>query len=242
MQDEVSLKDLYLLIKKHIFTFLVATVIGVILSVISMTIFVMPLYESDAQILVNQRNPDQENIIRYSEIQTNVHLINTYRDIIQSQELLSKVSETTGGVYRAGQLQKAISVTQSDDSQMFTVRLVLPNPQSAQTILSEITREFERILVEIYQTDIGNIYVLQQASLKQTPVSPSKMKYAILGAAAGMFIAIVYVFGREVMDNTVKDDKFLQQLGVTSLGEVFEISSKDVKNARQAMKRQRGKA
>lgn len=242
MQEEISIKDLYLLIKKHLFTLFALTLVGAIISLAFMNFFVDPSYESDTQILVNQRNPEQANI-NYNEIQTNLQLINTYRDIITSQELLSKVSEATGNVYEAQTLQSAISVRQSTNSQMFTVRVELPDPQAAQTVLAEITREFDQTLREIYQTDIGNIYILQPASFKPNPVSPSTLRYAAIGAAAGLALAVLFILISEMMDNTVRDDNFLQQLGLTNLGEIYVISNKEAKSARiQPARQKRGKA
>lgn len=242
MQEEISLKDLYLLVKKHLFSLFALTLVGAILSLAFMNFFVNPTYASDTQILVNQRNPEQANI-NYNEIQTNLQLINTYRDIIQSEELLTRVADATGNVYEASDLQEAISVRQSTNSQMFTVTVILPDPQAAQTILAEVTREFDQTLREIYQTEIGNIYVLQPASYRPDPVSPSTIRYAAIGAAAGLAIAVLYVLVTEMMDNTVKDDNFLQTLGMTNLGEVYVISSKEAKKARLSNARsQRGKA
>ena len=76
MQEEISLKDLFNIVKKHVFTILALTLIGAILSLVFMNFFVEPKYESDAQLLVNQKSTEQQTI-NINEIQSNIQLINT---------------------------------------------------------------------------------------------------------------------------------------------------------------------
>ena len=53
MEEEISLKDLYQIVKKHFLTILIAMVSGIILSVLAMIFLVTPKYSSEAQLLVS---------------------------------------------------------------------------------------------------------------------------------------------------------------------------------------------
>ena len=76
-----------------------------------MLLFVDRKYESEAQLLVNQSS-GQETAMQYSELQSNVYLINTYTDIIQGDAVLTVVNESLGNHFTIGELRDAISVTQ----------------------------------------------------------------------------------------------------------------------------------
>lgn len=230
MQEEISLKDLFNIVKKHVFTILALTLIGAILSLVFMNFFVDPKYQSEAQLLVNQKGTEQQSI-NYSEIQSNIQLINTYRDVIRSQQLLTHVSENIGGAYTTSELSDAVSVTQQTNSQMFTVKVVLDDPSAAQNVLANITTLFDQTLRSIYEADISNIYVLQPASFDANPVSPSAIRYLAIGTLIGLALSVLYILIAEMTDNTVKDVEFLQQLGLTNLGEINIISDRDAKNA-----------
>ncbi|MBD3949583.1 hypothetical protein I4Q36_07410 [Tuanshanicoccus lijuaniae] len=231
MQEEISLKDLYLIVKKHLFTMFSLTLVGAILALVFMNFFVSPKYKSESQILVNQRN-NQEQAIQYNEIQSNIQLINTYRDIITGQQLLNEVSQTVGGNYKPETLRKAISVTQSTNSQAFTIKVVLDDPALAQKVLAQIVQLFEKTIREIYENDITNLYTLLPATFDPNRVSPSAVRYLAIGAILGLGLSIFIVLLREMMDTTIKDEAFLQQIGLTKLGEVYTLSNRDKKNSR----------
>lgn len=231
MQEEISLKDLYLIVKKHLFTLFTLTLVGAIVSLGYMNFFVEPTYKSEAQLLVNQKQADQPTI-NYSEIQSNIQLINTYRDLIKSQQLLTQVSENTGGLYSPAELKSAITVDQATNSQIFNVRIVLDDPTNAQTVLAEITRVFDQTLRSIYDAEVSNIYVVQAATFEQSPVSPSTVRYLLIGALLGAAVSGVYVLIKEMLDTSVKDEKFLQDLGLTKLGEINSLTTKETKQAR----------
>ncbi|MBS4462480.1 hypothetical protein JXA27_07925 [Aerococcaceae bacterium zg-B36] len=231
MQEEISLKDLYLMVKKHLFMMFSLTLVGAIIALAFMNFLVSPKYKSEAQILVNQRN-NQEQVIQYNEIQSNIQLINTYRDVITGQQLLSEVSQAVGGEYAPESLRNAISVTQSTNSQAFTIKVVLDDPATAQKVLAQIVQEFDKTIHEIYQNDVTTLYTLLPATFNPNRVSPSAMRYVAIGAFIGLALSALVVLLREMMDTTVKDEVFLQQLGLTKLGEVYAMSNRDVKNAR----------
>ena len=150
----------------------------------------------------------------------------------RSQQLLTQVSENLGGAYSPGELVSAVSVNQQTNSQMFTVKVVLDDPSAAQNVLANITTLFDQTLRSIYEADISNIYVLQPASFNAKPVSPSAIRYLAIGALLGLALSVLYILIVEMMDTTVKDVEFLQQLGLNNLGEINIISDRDVKNAR----------
>jgi len=81
MKKEYSFYDLWQLFKKYFIRILNMTIIGATLAAIVVMFFVEPQYSSQAQLIVNQRS-NQDTSIQYNEVQTNVTLVSTYRDII----------------------------------------------------------------------------------------------------------------------------------------------------------------
>lgn len=239
MQQEISVKEVVGLAKKYFLGAVIMMILGAAVSIIGMNMFVAPKYQSESQLLVNQQNQQNDKAMNYSEIQSNVYLINTYKDIITGQQLLSEVSERIGGAYSVGQIRGSINVSQSNNSQVFSVKVTLDNPENAQTVLSEIIRLFEQKLPQIFQTNVNSIYVVQPATLNATPVSPKLTTFAAIGLVVGLLLVVGYAFLNEVTDNTVKNDEFLQALGVTKLGAISRISVRDAKEAQTSIKQAR---
>lgn len=231
MQEEISLKELYRIAKKHIFTLLLATLAGVLVSVLVMMFFVTPQYSSQAQLLVNQQQATQAPI-QYNEIQSNIQLINTYRDIITGHSVLSQVSESLDGNYSPNILREAISVTQSQNSQAFYVTATMETAEEAQMVVSEVVSTFESTVNEVYGAENASIFVLSPASFNPNKVSPSLIMYALIGAVIGLALSVVAILVIELMDTTIKDDDFLAQQGMINLGQIYELSAKELKGSR----------
>lgn len=231
MQEEISLKELYQIAKKHIFTLLLATLAGVLVSVLVMMFFVTPQYSSQAQLLVNQQQATQAPI-QYNEIQSNIQLINTYRDIITGHSVLSQVSESLDGNYSPNILREAISVTQSQNSQAFYVTATMETAEEAQMVVSEVVSTFESTVNEVYGAENASIFVLSPASFNPNKVSPSLIMYALIGAVIGLALSVVAILVIELMDTTIKDDDFLAQQGMINLGQIYELSAKELKGSR----------
>ena len=232
MQEEISLLDLWKLFKKHAFMIITMSIIGALLSGAFMIALVDSEYKSEAQLIVNQSAGKDNQNIQYSDLQTSIGLINTYRDIITSPAVLQQVADNLEGDLTVGQLKEVISVQQAQNSQSFTISAVMESPDKAQSIVQEITRIFNDTLREIYQDDISKIFVLSEASYNPNRVSPSLIRYLLIGGVLGIMVSVLWALIKEISDNTVKDNEFLMSLGLVNLGEVSALSKKDRAEAR----------
>ena len=231
-QKEISIKDLYQIVRKHIFTMITTVLVGVVIAVLVMTFFVTPKYSSEAQLLVNQQSGSNQTAIQNNEIQANIQLINTYRDIITGQSVLVQVNQNLGNKYTPGYLKDAIKVNQSSDSQAFNVSVTVERPEEAQEILNEVITVFEEMIQQVYTNSLPNIFVLSPATFNPSKVSPKLAVFVFVGAFIGLVLSILLVAVIELMDTTVKDDEFLTQLGIINLGHVYELTGKELKQTR----------
>ena len=203
-----------------------------------MIFFVEPKYESTAQLIVNQKNQNMgQTGIQYSELQANSQLINTYSDIITGDSVLTKVADIMNKEYTVSQLEEAISVEQSPNSQAFYVSVKLHSPQTAQNVLYNVITEFERTISEIYGGEETNIHVISPASFRPNKVSPSLTVFSVIGALIGLVIAVLVILLSEISDTTVKDDEFMSALGMNDLGHVYRLSAKELKGSQMASSR-----
>ena len=196
-----------------------------------MLLFVDRKYESEAQLLVNQSS-GQETAMQYSELQSNVYLINTYTDIIQGDAVLTAVNESLGNHFTIGELRDAISVTQSQNSQAFYITATMESPVDAQNIVNSVITEFENTLMTFYGDDVTGIYVMSSASYNPNPVSPSIIMYALIGGMLGFIIMAGIALIKELMDTRVKSVDDLTNMGLIRLGEINELTNAQVKKNR----------
>lgn len=232
MKEEVSLKELYQILKKHFFTIVIAIVLGIIVSVLMMIFLITPKYNSEAQLLVNQQGEVTQTTIQTNEIQANIQLINTYSDIITGHSILTQVNNNLGSNYPINTLSNAINVGQSTNSQAFNLTVTMETPEEAQLVLNEVINVFEATVREVY--DVASILVLSPATYNPNRVSPKLIIFILIGAVIGLAISLLIVLILELMDTTVKEDEFLVQLGLINLGHVYELTNKELKQTRLA--------
>lgn len=245
MQEELSLLELFKVLKKHIFMILISMILGAGLSSAFMIFFVDEIYKSEAQLIVNQNsNIDKEvAAVQYNDLQTSISLINTYSDIIKSQSLLQGVSNSLNNEISVPALRQNLTVEQSPDSQSFMIKANLGSPDLAQRVVATVTEKFIDVLPKIYQDNTTNVYVLSDASYNSDRVSPSLFRYIVIGAILGLLLSLIMVFIREINDNTIRNEDFLMSIGLVNLGEVNRLSKDERKHARlgQQMSRKFGR-
>lgn len=237
MEEENRFLELWRLFRKYLGYILLVTIIGGALSAGFMLVFVPSEYRSEAQLLINQQTSQEQ--IQTSDIQTNIQLINTYSDIILGQSVLEEVNNNMGGGYSIESLRNAIEVTQSPNSQAFYIRGTMETPRTAQELVNNVITAFESKVREIYEDEVSGIYVLSPASFNSKRISPSLVMYVGIGLAIGFIMAVGYIFLVEMLDTTVKDAEDLRRLGLTKLGETYELSNKEMRENRLQLGREK---
>ncbi|WP_309215834.1 YveK family protein [Lacticaseibacillus rhamnosus] len=132
-------------------------------------------------------------------------------------------------------LSKIVSVSNAQNSQVFTVNVRDTNPVRARDIANEIAHVFKEKIASIMS--VSNVSVVSRATANPTPVSPKLKLMALIGLLAGIVIAFIWGLIRELTDQTVKDiDYITNDLGLVNLGLVNYVQKMNDLN--EAIKKQ----
>jgi len=231
MEEEISLLELLGIVRKRLVLIVVGILIGILIFAVYTFFIAVPTYSSTTQMLVNRTQ--EANIIQRADIDTNVQLINTYKDILRSPAILDEVREDLGMTTSHQELSNQLDITSENDSQVFSIQIIDTNPFNAANIANTTASVFQENLNDIMSVD--NVTVISQAEANLNPVSPNHLLNLILGTVIGGVIATVLAFSIEFMDNTVKEDKFIvEELGWINLGSVSEMSAAELKSGEQS--------
>lgn len=226
MEEEISLVELFDIIKKRVAWIINATLLGVLLAAVYTFFVAVPEYSSTTQLLVNRTQ--QSEVIQQSDINTNVQLINTYKDILKGPVILDEVRDELDLELSHTELSNKISISSQDNSQVFNIQVSDGNPYDAATIANTTASVFKENLPEIMNVD--NVSVISEGIPNETPISPNNVLNLAIGLVLGGMIGVGLAFLFEFMDNTVKDEKFIvEELGWTSLGRISEMSPDELK-------------
>src|SRR5699024_4880343 len=114
MEETISLKEIFEVIKKR-WLLIVGLIVGAALLAAIISYFVLtPTYQSSSQFIVNQeqKHPDAQ----YNEIQNNLALLHTYSDIIKRPAIQEDEKDTMQLTYCVNYLRKDIEVRKQESS------------------------------------------------------------------------------------------------------------------------------
>lgn len=236
MEEEISVLELFNMIKKRWNLIFNITLIGLVLAAVYTFFIATPQYSATSQLLVNRTQ--ETEFIQSSDIDTNVQLINTYSDVIKNAIILDPVIESLNLEQSTDQLKEEISVTTSENSQVFSLQVIDDNPNEAAEIANEISIVFKENLNSIMNID--NVTIISQAKVDTRSVSPNSMLNLIVGIVIGGILGSCIAFILEFLDTSVKDDKFIaEELGWTNLGHISKMSSEELKSGSHSISPQR---
>lgn len=222
MKEEVSLRDLTALIKQRLGMIIGFGVIGLLLAAIYTFLIVTPLYEAKTQLLVNRASDETSGMV-LNDINSNVQMINTYKDIIEGPVILGSVIEWLELPYSVNKLADQVTISANEDSQVFTLAVTSADPDEAAEIANEIALTFQSNIVDIM--NIENVQIISAAEPDSDPVSPHVVNNLMIGMGVGLLAGFGVAMLRYAMAKTVDDYQFITQtIGWPNLGAISELS------------------
>ncbi|MFV0557798.1 MAG: YveK family protein [Enterococcus sp.] len=228
MEETISLKEIFDVLKKRVGLIIVSAVIVLGISGGVTYFLITPMYSSQAQLIVTLPQSEATNA---NDVDTNLQMINTYKDLITGDLVMNDVTERLEKEYDltldVETIRDSTEVTQSENSQMFSIIATNENPKNAEHIANTTAEVFQENAKDVMNVD--KISIISNATPSIHPVSPNNKLNLVIGVLIGGMIGVGIAFLLELLDRTVKDDKFVtESLEFTVLGIVPQMSEKEV--------------
>lgn len=215
-EKSISLQEMLVLLKKYLLVIIAAGLIGGMLTYCVCSLFVAPVYEASAKMIVNARQ-EQTGTVTNDQILSAQKLVDTYAIIIRSQTVLDPVVEKLELPMDSEQLAKMVTVSSVNETQVMEIAVQSTDPDIALNIVAEIVSTCPEIIIEA--VDAGSVKTVEPAHLRKNPVAPNTNLYTLLAAFLCMFVVMAFVIIRFVVDNTYKSEIDLRDdLGLPVLG------------------------
>lgn len=225
MKEEDSLKGLLAIIKQRLVMIVSFGVLGLMLTAAYTFFIVTPMYESTTQLLVN-REGDGSTGIQLNDINSNVQMINTYKDIIKGPIILGEVKANLDLDYSVERLTEMVTISANEDSQVFSLIVRGPSADEAAGIANEIAATFQSEIVEIM--NVKNVSIISTAAVNSKPISPVVLNNLLIGLVLGILVGTGVAFLRSAMVRTIDDYQFITQtIGWPNLGTISELNKEE---------------
>jgi MPA1 family polysaccharide export protein len=215
----IEIDVLYLLRKlwsKKFFIVFVGLLVGTI-ALLGSVFFIKPKYTSTTRIYVVSRSSD--TTLTNQDLQAGSYLVNDYKEVITSSEVLASVIDQEKLSMSAGQLSGEISVNIPTDTRVISISVTDTDAQRACDIANTV-REVAAEKIKAV-TKVDDVTTLESATKPSHPSSPNVKKNAVIGFLAGAFVAIVGILVAEVLDDRIRRPEDIEEvLGLTLLGVV----------------------
>lgn len=235
MEEEVRLVELFGIVKNHFVTIVSSGLIGLIIASVITFFIAAPQYSSTTNLLVNRTRTEAP--IQQTDIDTNVQLISTYKEIIKEPVILDEVREELGLEKSHDELSSEITIGNEEGSQVFSLVVTNEDPYTAALIANAVADSFQQNIDEIM--DVDNVRIMSEAAPDMQPVSPNMTVNLLIGLLLGLMIGFTLALISELLDNRVKDERFAkEQLGWTNLGTISRMTENELQSVRHMPKHQ----
>lgn len=225
MEETISLKEIFQTLKQRWRMLVLIPLLAMLAGALISSFLLTPMYERSTEILVNQTESDGQ--LTQNNVRTNIEVIGTYTNIIESSRILAPVAEHEEINYTVSELKNMMSVTAPNNSQVMSVTIEADDPYIATLIVNEIAELFVEDLPSIY-TGAENVNILTAAEVGEnpSPSSPNTILNMAIAFVVGLMGAVGLAFLFEYLDTTVKTEKDIENiLNLPVLGAVSTMDS-----------------
>ncbi len=206
---ELEIKDYFKIVARRWWLILVMGAIFCAPVALYEQYMTQPSYEANTKLIVtNASRGANQTILDTNEINSNIMIINTYKEIIKSPAIMDKVKQEHPEIVRSTQqLIDDIGIAASDKSQVMNISLRDSSQDQAAIVVNAVAEVFRREIPRIMSVD--NVTILSAAKQLDHPVPvPSNLLLKLILMAFVSFVcSIGIIFLREYLDDTIKTEE-----------------------------------
>lgn len=227
MNTHLDFKNFVQLLKHNYLIIIVSVIVFGLCTFIISQFLISPQYTATSQVIIKQDKNAKGNVYSNpNEVQTNIQLIQTYSELISSDEIQNRAVKAIEK--KEGTISKGVIKVQTvNNSQLIKIVAINKNPKIAVKMANEVARQSSKNIKVIMGVD--NLYIFSQAKEYQVahPSSPNTPLNTLLGIIFGLFVAFIIILVRKLLDNKVDNEEKVEQLlHLPVVGKIMDVGEK----------------
>ncbi|MCZ8519322.1 MULTISPECIES: YveK family protein [Paenibacillus] len=195
--------------------------------------YVKPVYEASNKIIVN-KSSELKDAPSVGDIDMNIRLINTYKEIILTPAIMDKVvAQYPDLKLTAEELLNKIKVSSVNNTQVMTLIMQDTSYERAAKTVNAVAEVFKAEIPPIMKVD--NVTILNEAKtlVNPTPVKPNHILNTLIGFIVSLVLATGVVFVIEYMDDTIRTEADVEHvLQLPTLAVVMKATKIDMNSSK----------
>ncbi len=218
---EIDLREIFGMLRKRWLMIASITLSAAILAGVLSFFVLKPQYEASTTMIVSYKQ-NQEALMDYSQLQMSQKLATTYSQIIKSNRIADAVIEKLELDLSAEELNKKISVSQVESTEIFKITVKDNDPELAALIANTEADIFKQEINDMMKVD--SVSTIDVAKVPESPVAPNKVMNIAIATVLGMMVSVGLVFVLEFLDRTYKTPTDIERhLGLPILGAIPDV-------------------
>lgn len=211
---EIDIMQIIRMLLSKIWIVIVAGVVTAIVAFGITEIAITPQYQSSIKLyIINRQNGTTTTL---SDIQSSTQLVKDYKVLVTSLPVVEQVVKDLDLDITPDALVGKISCEIETDSRVLQVTVTDTDPKRAKEIVDAIADVSAKQITSVMQ--IEGVNVIEYGRVANAPSSPNVKKNTMLGAIAGIVIAIAVLVVNFILDDRIKtSDDVEKYLGITNL-------------------------
>ncbi|NIK69179.1 MULTISPECIES: Wzz/FepE/Etk N-terminal domain-containing protein [unclassified Paenibacillus] len=232
MSSQLDLKEIVWLIRKKLWLVILVTVLGASAAGAYSAWVMKPVYEAYTKLIVNSTAGQAGSFkLDLNMINTNLSLINTYKEIIKTPAIMDLVVQKHPELgLTTQQLMHNIRFSSVNGTQVVTISYLDTDYKRAAQVVNTVSYVFQQQIPLIMKVD--NVYILHTADSNDQPmkVKPETKLNIAIGFVAAFLLSITLVLALNYFDDTLRTESDVERyLGLPTLAAIPNIKQGDLK-------------
>ncbi|CYW30663.1 YveK family protein [Streptococcus suis] len=198
------------------FLIIITALFGAGIAFVYSSFLVTPQFDSTTRIYVVSQNVEAGAGLTNQELQAGTYLVKDYKEIILSQDVLSRVKTELGLVE---DISDKITVNIPVDTRIVSITVRDADPNVSARIANSLRTVAAQKIIEV--TKVSDVTTLEEAVPAEQPSTPNTKRNIAIGMLAGTMLAVGFVLVVDILDDRVKRPQDIEEvMGLTLLGVV----------------------
>lgn len=222
--EEISLKELYFILRKWIWLITALLIVSMLISGLVSYYVLDKEYQASTTLMVGKPKDyiTENNKIEYNDVMLNQKLVSTYGELIKTRVVADKVIGNMNLPISYNAFASKVSVSLVKDTEIIKISVIDVEPILAAEIANETATVFMATVQEIMKVE--NVQVIDKAQVPTGQISPRPMLNIAIAGVLGLMLGVFIAFLVEFLDNSIKTPEDVEKyLGVPVLGTIPKV-------------------